>query len=73
MRVNFTLNEDNIKDKAIIDFLESKYNATYYIKNLLYDMALGNSIPIIPIQTTINQEQKQEEYEEIENLNDIDL
>lgn len=73
MRVNFTLNEDNIKDKAIIDFLESKYNATYYIKNLLYDMALGNSIPIIPIQTTINQGQKQEEYEEIENLNDIDL
>ena len=73
MRVNFTLNEDNIKDKAIIDFLESKYNATYYIKNLLYDMASGKSIPIIPIQTTINQELKQEEYEEIENLNDIDL
>ena len=71
MRVNFTLNENNNKDKVIIDFLENKYNATYYIKNLLYDMALGNSIPIIPIQQGIvNQEQ---EYDEIENLNDIDL
>lgn len=68
MRVNFTLNKENNKDKVIIDFLESKYNTTYYIKNLLYDMALGNSIPI-PIQTT-NQGQ---DYEEIENLNDIEL
>lgn len=70
MRVNFTLNENNNKDKAIIDFLERKYNATYYIKNLLYDVALGNSIPIIPIQTT---EKPKEEYEEIEGLSDIDL
>ena len=68
MRVNFTLNKENNKDKVIIDFLESKYNTTYYIKNLLYDMALGNSIPI-PIQTT-NQGQ---DYQEIENLNDIEL
>lgn len=68
MRVNFTLNKENNKDKVIIDFLESKYNTTYYIKNLLYDMALGNSISI-PIQTT-NQGQ---DYEEIENLNDIEL
>lgn len=74
MRVNFTLNENNSKDKAIIDFLERKYNATYYIKNLLYDVALGNSIPIIPTQITVNQEQElKQEYEEIENLNDIDL
>lgn len=71
MRVNFTLNKENNKDKVIIDFLENKYNTTYYIKNLLYDMALGNSIPIIPIkQGIVNQEQ---EYEEIENLNEIDL
>ena len=71
MRVNFTLNKENNKDKVIIDFLENKYNTTYYIKNLLYDMALGNSIPIIPIkQGIVYQEQ---EYEEIENLNEIDL
>lgn len=70
MRVNFTLNEDNNKDKVIIDFLESKYNTTYYIKNLLYDMALGHSIPIIPIQTT---EKPKEDFEEIAGLDDIDL
>lgn len=68
MRVNFTLNEDNNKDKVIIDFLESKYNTTYYIKNLLYDMALGNSIPIT--QTT---EKPKEDFEEIAGLDDIDL
>ena len=26
MRVNLSLNENNSKDKKIIDFLESKYN-----------------------------------------------
>lgn len=68
MRVNFTLNEDNNKDKVIIDFLESKYNTTYYIKNLLYDMALGNSIPI-----TQATEKPKEDFEEIAGLDDIDL
>lgn len=68
MRVNFTLNEDNNKDKVIIDFLESKYNTTYYIKNLLYDMALGNSTPI-----TQTNEKPKEDFEEIAGLDDIDL
>lgn len=70
MRVNFTLNENNNKDKVIIDFLEKKYNATYYIKNLLYDVALGNSIPIIPGQAT---EKPKEDFEEITGLDNIDL
>lgn len=68
MRVNFTLNENNNKDKAIIDFLKSKYNATYYLKNLLYDLALGNNV----LNTQKTKELK-EEYEAIEDIDNIEL
>lgn len=36
MRVNLSLNKNNSKDERIIKFLESKYNASAYIKEVLY-------------------------------------
>ena len=42
MRVNLSLNENNSKDKKIIDFLESKYNSCAYIKEILYQLANDN-------------------------------
>lgn len=41
MRVNLNLNESNSKDKKIINFLESKYNSSAYIKEVLYQLAIG--------------------------------
>lgn len=79
MRINLTLNDNNERDKTIIDFLNTRYSACSYIKELLYQVAKGNNISFFsnsePIQQiTVNQEQEpKQEYEEIENLNDIDL
>ena len=44
MRVNLTLNDTNKRDKTIIDFLNSRYSASGYIKELLYQVAKGNNI-----------------------------
>ena len=41
MRVNLSLNKNNSKDERIIKFLESKYNASAYIKEVLYQLSYG--------------------------------
>ncbi|MBS6600639.1 MAG: hypothetical protein KH333_06435 [Clostridium sp.] len=76
MRVNLTLNDTNKRDKTIIDFLNSRYSASGYIKELLYQVAKGNNISFISnLESTnkIAKKPKKEDFEEIEGLNDIDL
>ena len=76
MRVNLTLNDTNKRDKTIIDFQNSRYSASGYIKELLYQVAKGNNISFISnLESTnkIAKKPKKEDFEEIEGLNDIDL
>ena len=76
MRVNLTLNDTNKRDKTIIDFLNSRYSASGYIKELLYQVAKGNNISFISNLESTNKlakKPKKEDFEEIEGLNDIDL
>ena len=76
MRVNLTLNDTNKRDKTIIDFLNSRYSASGYIKELLYQVAKGNNISFISNLESTNKIAKKptkEDFEEIEGLNDIDL
>ena len=76
MRVNLTLNDTNKRDKTIIDFLNSRYSASGYIKELLYQVAKGNNISFISnLESTnkIAKKPKKEDFEEMEGLNDIDL
>lgn len=69
MRINFTLNPNTKNDKIIIDFLEKKYNATGYIKDLLYQVATNQ--PVIPTMI-VNDPILEDEFEEIDADN-IDL
>lgn len=73
MRINLTLNDNNERDKTIIDFLNTRYSACSYIKELLYQVAKGNNISFFSNSEPIQQITVNQEYEEIENLNDIDL
>lgn len=43
MEVRFRLNNNNIKDKVIIDFLGGEYSPAETIKALMYKMATGNT------------------------------
>lgn len=72
MRVNFTLNPSTPNDKVIIEFLERRYNATGYIKDLLYQVATNQ--PVIPtaIGTIVNDPVDDEEFEDID-ADSIDL
>ncbi|MGL5151791.1 MAG: hypothetical protein ACRC7N_14590 [Clostridium sp.] len=74
MRVNIYLNEKNLNDKKIIEFLETKYNSSAYIKELLFALSTGSGIEILTPGTNVKDEVKEEEvYEKIIGLNDVDL
>lgn len=75
MRINLTFNDTNERDKTIIDFLNTRYSASAYIKELLYQVAKGNDIPINnnPAITNKITEKPKEDFEEIAGLDDIDL
>lgn len=48
MEIRFKLNEDNEKDKLIIDMLENQYlPPTQVIKSILYSIAKGTGINIL--------------------------
>lgn len=73
-RVNFYLNPDNMKDKVIIEYLNQRYSANDYIKETLYNLAYGIEIP--QVRTTFKAEDKitkHEEYEKIEELDEIEI
>ena len=81
MRVNLSLNENNSKDKKIIDFLESKYNSCAYIKEILYQLANDNDEVNILLsnrnksfETTKQfKEEPEESFDEIIRVEGIEL
>ena len=81
MRVNLSLNENNFKDKEIIDFLESKYNSCAYIKEILYQLANDNDEVNILLsnrnknfETTKQfKEEPEESFDEIIGVEGIEL
>ena len=87
MRVNLSLNENNSKDKKIIDFLESRYNSSAYIKEVLYQLACGGIHGVgatvvnalldngrgIPIGIHPTKEEAEETFDEIIGVEGIDL
>lgn len=80
MRISLSLNPKNDKDKKIIDFLESRYNSAGYIKEVLYQLALGNGfgaetkiINTTPIQIEEDPKEEIEDFEEIIGLENIPL
>lgn len=73
-RVNLYLNPDNIKDNMIIQYLNQKYSETDYIKEILYSLANGTEIPRVVSNIDFKEDiNKKEEYEEIEELDDIEI
>lgn len=85
-RVNFYLNPNSEKDKVIIEYLEQRYSASDFIKETLYSMATGsqfstylNTMSNTNMGSKVNEllatdtEDHEEEYEEIENPDDIEL
>ena len=81
MRVNLSLNENNFKDKKIIDFLESNYNSCAYIKEILYQLANDNDEVNILLsnrnknfETTKQfKEEPEESFDEIIGVEGIEL
>lgn len=73
-RINFYLNPENEKDKVIIEYLNQRYSATDYLKETLYNLANGIEMQqVIMNSMTEKSIDKKEEYEEIEELDDIEI
>lgn len=73
-RINFYLNPENPKDKVLIEYLNQRYSPTDYIKEILYGMAYGIEIPQVILSSSKAEiVDNKEEYEEIEELDDIEL
>ena len=73
-RINFYLNPENPKDKVIIEYLNQRYSPTDYIKETLYGMAYGREITHVNLSSNRAEiVKKKEEYEEIEELDDIEI
>jgi len=77
MRVNLYLNENEPKDKVIIDFLNKRYSSPAFIKETLFGLATGEPVGIIqkdnesnPLESRLEND---DEYEEISNIDEIDL
>lgn len=82
MRLNVYLDENEPKDKILIDFFKRKYSAVGFIKETMYALATVAAVqsgPIIQsniIETSLDQEEQQKkepEYEPIKGANDIEL
>lgn len=46
MRIYITLNEANEKDKKILEFLDTTYSSKDYIKQMLWERANNQSVPL---------------------------
>lgn len=74
-RVNFYLNPENTKDNIIINYLNQRYSAADYIKETLYNLANGTEMHQIQVNNSIQAEVPhiKEEYEKIEELDEIEI
>lgn len=72
LRINLYFSENNDKDVTITNYLNSKYSAKDYIKEILYAAAIGQSI-IQLVNKEVAIEAPEDEYEKIEGLDGIDL
>lgn len=73
-RVNFYLNPENTKDNIIINYLNQRYSAADYIKETLYNLAYGIEMPYTGLnRKKLEIVQIKEEYDEIEELGEIEL
>ena len=75
MRLFFSLNPKKEKENDLINFLDSKLNAAAYIKEILYQEMMREKSGII-YKTVIDKtsdNEKDDNYENIKNLNDIEI
>lgn len=73
-RVNFYLNPENTKDNIIINYLNQRYSAADYIKETLYNLAYEIEMPYTGLnRKKLEIVQIKEEYDEIEELGEIEL
>lgn len=72
MRINLYLSETNEKDVIIAKYLKLKYSPKDYIKEMLYEAAIGQKvIPLVNKEIAIDD--PEDEYEEIQGIDGIDL
>lgn len=74
MRLNIYLDENEPKDKILIDYLDKTYSPVGFIKETIYALATGAAVQSAKmIQTNIIESSlNQEEFEPI-NADNIDL
>lgn len=79
MRLNVYLDENEPKDKILIDFFNKKYSPVGFIKETMYALANGidfqNNISIKSesIEPVFDIEKNIEEYDEIRDIENIEI
>lgn len=76
VRINLSFNTNDSKDGKIIEFLESKYSESAYIKETLYALATGKNIGCENIVNNVlpqQMEQDPQDIEEIEEFEEVKL
>jgi len=76
LRLNIYLDENEPKDKILIDYLNTKYSAVGFIKETMYSLAIGTTVHGEATIQAIESEpliKDDPEYEEIKGVSDIDM
>lgn len=77
MRLNVYLDENEPKDKILINFFKEKYSPVGFIKETMYALATGRTVEKIPIIQSNNIKQfleiEEQQYEPIIGADDIEL
>lgn len=81
MRLNIYLDENEEKDKILIDFLNKKYSPVGFIKETIYALATGEVVQSgLSIQAISSEpleyepvKEDPEEFEPIKNINEIEM
>lgn len=74
--VNVRLSLKDARDSVILEFLEGKYSATGYVKEVLYALATGENIGVLGINNSIKtgnyvddrkvvEDEEEQEFEKI--------
>lgn len=78
-RFNMYLNPKIEKDRVIIEYLEQRYSAQDYIKELLFSIATGQNMTNINNsnynikEMTVDEVKSIDKFEEIKGIDDIEL